>query len=108
MGGGICYSAATGVMVILLCWFGTISLMLALVPSVAILPILLYIGMLIGSQAFQETPKAHAPAIILAMVPQIAAWGKIQIDGALGAAGTSAAAVGVDKLSQVGVLYRGL
>ena len=27
----------------------------------AILPILLYIGMLIGSQAFQETPKRHAP-----------------------------------------------
>ena len=45
-------------MVILLCWFGTISLMLALIPSVAILPILLYIGMLIGSQAFQETPQA--------------------------------------------------
>jgi AGZA family xanthine/uracil permease-like MFS transporter len=108
MGGRIGYSAATGILVIVLSWFGIIAVMMALIPVVAILPILLYIGMLIGSQAFQETPKAHAPAIILAMVPQIAAWGKIQIDGALGAAGTSAAAVGVDKLSQVGVLYRGL
>ena len=53
----------------------------------AILPILLYIGMLIGAQAFQETPRRHAPAIILALVPQIAAWGKTQIDGALHAAG---------------------
>src|SRR6187401_2941367 len=58
MGGRIGYSAAAGVMVIILCWFGTISVMLALIPSVAILPILLYIAMLIGSQAFQETPKA--------------------------------------------------
>ena len=41
-------------------------------------------------------------------MPTIAAWGKIQIDGALGAAGTSAAAIGMDKLAQVGVLYRGL
>jgi adenine/guanine/hypoxanthine permease len=57
--------------------FGRIS---ALIPVVAILPILLYIGMLIGSQAFQETPKTHAPAIILAMTPQIAAWGKTMID----------------------------
>ena len=79
--------------------------MSSLIPVVAILPILLYIGMLIGSQAFQETPKAHAPAIILAMVPQIAAWGKTMIDGALGAAGTNAAAVGLDKLGSVGVLY---
>ena len=75
MGGRIGYSAATGIMVILLCWFGTISLMLALIPSVAILPILLYIGMLIGSQAFQETPRRHAPAIVLSLVPHLANWG---------------------------------
>ncbi len=65
MGGRIGYSAATGVMVIVLCWFGIISLMLALIPVVAISPILLYIGMLIGAQAFQTTPTAHAPAIVL-------------------------------------------
>ena len=75
---------------------------------VAISPILLYIGMLIGAQAFQETPKSHAPAIVLALVPHVAAWGKLQIDNALGAAGTNAAAVGLDKLAQVGILYEGL
>ena len=108
MGGRIGYSAATGLLVIVLTWLGVIALMLTLIPVVAILPILLYIGMLIGSQAFQETPKSHAPAIVLALVPQIAAWGKTQIDNALGAAGTSAAAVGFDKLAQGGVLYHGL
>jgi AGZA family xanthine/uracil permease-like MFS transporter len=108
MGGRIGYSAATGIMVILLSWLGIVAVMMALIPVVAILPILLYIGMLIGSQAFQETPKSHAPAIVLAMVPQIAAWGKIQIDGALAAAGTNAGAVGLAKLEGVGVLYHGL
>ncbi|MBN8907817.1 MAG: hypothetical protein J0H99_14545, partial [Rhodospirillales bacterium] len=88
--------------------FGVIALMSALIPVVAILPILLYIGMLIGSQAFQESPHRHAPAIVLAMLPQIAAWGKTQIDSALGAAGTSAQAIGLAKLAQVGVLYQGL
>src|SRR3979409_1382261 len=94
MGGRIGYSAATGIMILILSWFGVIALFLALVPVVAISPILLYIGMLIGAQAFQETPKAHAPAIGFALVPNLAAWGKLQIDSALGAAGTSAAAVG--------------
>ena len=42
------------------------------------------------------------------MIPQIAAWGKTMIDGALGAAGTNAAAVGFDKLGNVGILYHGL
>jgi AGZA family xanthine/uracil permease-like MFS transporter len=108
MGGRIGYSAATGVMVIVLSWFGIIAVMSSLIPLVAISPILLYIGMLIGAQAFQETPKHHAPAIVLAVIPNIAAWGKLLIDGALGAAGTNAAAVGFDKLGQVGVLYHGL
>jgi AGZA family xanthine/uracil permease-like MFS transporter len=108
MGGRIGYSAATGCLVIVLSWFGVIALMMALIPVVAIAPILLYIGMLIGAQAFQETPKSHAPAIVLGLVPHLAAWGKLQIDGALTAAGTNAAAVGFDKLGQVGVLYHGL
>ena len=108
MGGRIGYSAATGIMVILLSWLGVISVMVSLVPVVAISPILLYIAMLIGAQSFQETPKSHAPAIILALIPHLAAWGKLQIDGALHAAGTSVAAVGLDKLGQVGVLYQGL
>src|SRR6266496_322497 len=108
MGGRIGYSAATGVMVIILSWFGIIALLLSLVPVVAISPILLYIGMLIGAQAFQETPKSHAPAIVLALVPHLAAWCKTLMDGALTAAGTSAAAIGFDKLGQVGVLYHGL
>src|SRR6266436_1581967 len=108
MGGRIGYSAATGFMVIILSWFGIISVLLALVPVVAISPILLYIGMLIGAQAFQTTPAKHAPAIVLALTPHLAAWCKTLLDGALGAAGTSAAAVGFDKLGQVGVLYHGL
>ncbi|MEP7307345.1 MAG: regulator [Acidobacteriota bacterium] len=115
MGGRIGYSAATGVMVILLCWFGTISLMLALIPTVAILPILLYIGMLIGSQAFQETPKSHAPAIVLALVPHLANWGLTQINNSLAAAGTVVATLTpaqmtdlVGKMKDQGVLYDGL
>jgi adenine/guanine/hypoxanthine permease len=108
MGGRIGYSAATGIMVIILSWFGIISLLLALVPIVAISPILLYIGMLIGAQAFQTTPRVHAPAIVLALTPHLAAWAKTLMDGALQVAGTDATKLGFDKLANVGVLYPGL
>ena len=101
MGGRIGYSAVTGIVVLVLTWFGIIAVVSALIPVVAILPILLYIGMLIGSQAFQELPHRHAPAIVLALLPQLAAWGKLQIDTALGPAGTNAATVGTGKLAQV-------
>ena len=108
MGGRIGYSAATGVMVIVLSWFGIIAVMLSLIPVVAISPILLYIGMLIGAQAFQETPKQ--PCAGDRAGAGAAPRGLVQdADGRrAGAAGTSAAAVGFDKLGQVGVLYHGL
>jgi AGZA family xanthine/uracil permease-like MFS transporter len=109
MGGRIGYSAATGVVVILFCTFGIISVMSSIIPLVAISPILLYIGMLIGAQAFQECPKSHAPAIILAFTPHLAAWGKLQIDNALAVGGLTAHSPGVtDQLAQSGTLYHGL
>ena len=122
MGGRIGYSAATGIMVVVLSWFGIISVLLALVPVVAISPILLYIGMLIGAQAFQTTPVKHAPAIVLALTPHLAAWAKLQIDTMLGATLSAAQTVGalapdkvgavktaaIASLPQQGVLYHGL
>jgi AGZA family xanthine/uracil permease-like MFS transporter len=122
MGGRIGYSAATGIMVVVLSWFGIISVMLALVPVVAISPILLYIGMLIGAQAFQTTPIKHAPAVVLALTPHLAAWAKLQVDTMLGATVNAAQSVGglaadkvgavkaaaIASLPQQGVLYHGL
>jgi AGZA family xanthine/uracil permease-like MFS transporter len=109
MGGRIGYSVATGVMVIVLCWLGTVSVLLALVPVVAILPILLYIGMLMGSQAFSESPHRHAPAIVVAIVPHLAAWAAGLIKGALGAAGVAAVSAELaGKMAAEGVLYHGL
>lgn len=108
VGGRIGYSLATGVVIALVCFLGLAALLLAVVPLVAILPILLYIGLIIGAQAFEATPARHAPAVILALLPNIANWCQSQIDGALGAAGTSAQAVGMDKLAANGVIYHGM
>jgi AGZA family xanthine/uracil permease-like MFS transporter len=108
VGGRIGYSLATGFVIAAVCFLGITALLLAVVPLVAILPILLYIGLVIGAQAFEATPPRHAPAVILALLPNIASWCQNQIDGALNAAGTSAAAVGYDKLAGNGVIYRGM
>src|SRR5580698_5376930 len=110
MGGRIGYSAATGIMVIILSWFGVIALISALIPLVAISPILLYIGMLIGAQAFQETPRRHAPAVVIALFPSLAAWGKLQIDNSLSAISGIHLVTPemIGKMQQVGIMYHGL
>jgi AGZA family xanthine/uracil permease-like MFS transporter len=107
-GGRIAYSLATGIAIFLLCTFGLFPLLAALLPVPAIVPVLLYIGLVIGAQAFRAVPKAHYAAIVLAIVPNAAAWATGLIDNALAAAGTTASSVGADALTQAGVIYGGL
>ena len=53
MGGRIGYSVLTGFTTLLLAWIGLLPLLLSIIPIESLLPILLYIGLLIG---------AHIPA----------------------------------------------
>jgi len=108
VGGRVGYSLATGIVISLVCFMGLTALLLAVVPLVSILPILLYIGLVIGAQAFEATPARHAPAVILALLPNVAEWAHSQVDGALAAAGTSAEKVGYGALASHGVVYHGM
>ncbi len=108
VGGRSGYSLATGILVLVVTLLGLIPVLLSIIPLVAILPILLYIGALIGAQAFQATPRSHAPAVVLALVPHFAQWAQGQVDGALTAAGLSVSQVNMAALEANGVLYNGL
>ena len=83
------------------------SLLGALLPLPAIVPILLYIGLLIGAQAFQEVPKAHAVAVVFAIIPNIAAWASGLMTNAVLAAGSTPAQVGAEGFAGAGLVYEG-
>lgn len=108
MGAGMGYAAASGIGILLVTLLGVVSLFQTIIPLVAILPILLYIGMVMGAQAFQAVPATHAPAVVLALLPWLATWGKGLVDNALAAAGTNAATVGTAVLANNNILYPGL
>ncbi len=90
------------------CFVGLFGVLDALLPVPAIVPILLYIGLLIGAQAFQAVPRLHAVAVVAAILPNLAQWAHGLIDNALNAAGTSAAEVAMEALNGAGVVYEGL
>ena len=102
------YSAANGVVMVLLCSTGLVGLTLAVIPKEAALPILLWVGLIIAAQAFQAFPRRYAPAIAAGFVPHVAAWGLTYVRGALQAAGTTPDAVGAEALAGAGVEYQGL
>ena len=107
-GGRTNYSLASGVMIGVLCFVGLFGVLDALLPVPAIVPILLYIGLLIGAQAFQAVPRLHAVAVVAAILPNLAQWASGLVDNSLAAAGTSANEVGMDALNGAGVVYEGL
>jgi AGZA family xanthine/uracil permease-like MFS transporter len=107
-GGRTSYSLASGVFIALMCFLGMFSLLGALLPLPAIVPILLYIGLLIGAQAFQETPKAHAVAVVFALIPNIASWASGLMTNAVLAAGSTPEKVGEKGFADNGLVYHGM
>jgi AGZA family xanthine/uracil permease-like MFS transporter len=108
VGSRVGYSWVTGVIMFVLGVFGLLGILSALIPVESILPILIYIGLLITSQAFNASPKRHAPAVAIAIIPWIADYIKTQVDNTMSAAGTNAATLGLDALSGAGVSYSGI
>lgn len=100
MGAGAGYSVANGLVIGLLCFFGLVGWVSALIPVEAGAAILLWIGITIAAQAFEATPRQHAPAVIVGFLPALAAWGLLMLENALRAAGSNIEVVGLQALSQ--------
>jgi len=99
MGAGAGYSIVNGGVITLLTFFGLMGFVSALIPVEAGAAILLWIGIIIVAQAFQTTPKEHAPAVVIGFLPALAAWGLQILEEGLQCAGTSIGATGLDVLS---------
>jgi len=84
------YSILNGVFVTLVCVTGTLAAVAWAVPIDAGMAIVLWIGIVIGAQAFQATKPEHAAAVIVGLLPGLGAWGVLLAKNGLRAAGFGA------------------
>lgn len=89
MGARVSYSAINGVIICVLCFTGTATWILQIVPLEATLGILIWIGVVMMAQAFQETPKSHALAVAMGLIPALGAWAYLLIDTTLNTIGST-------------------
>ena len=68
------YSILNGVFFTLVFLFGLGPFISKLIPIEAGAAIVMYIGIIITAQAFQATPREHAPAVAIALFPAVAAY----------------------------------
>jgi len=100
------YSLLNGLVIVALCVTGTVGWIFHAIPLEAGMGILLWVGMIITAQAFQETPKAHALAVALGLFPAIAAWGLMLLEQGLNAVGSSL--LRLSQQPQSGIVLHGL
>jgi AGZA family xanthine/uracil permease-like MFS transporter len=84
------YSVLNGAFVTAVALSGTLSWIVWAVPIDAGLAIVIWIGVIISAQAFQAVPREHAPAVVMGLLPGIAAWGVLMAKAGLRAAGVGA------------------
>jgi AGZA family xanthine/uracil permease-like MFS transporter len=84
------YSVLNGAFMTGVCLTGTLAAISWAVPIDAGMAIVLWIGIVIAAQAFQATPRRHAPAVVVGLLPGIAAWGTLMAKNGLRAAGVGA------------------
>ena len=85
------YSVLNGVFVTIVALTGTLGLIVWAVPVDAGLAIVIWIGVVITAQATQTVPKAHHPAVVVGLLPGVAAWGALMAKGGMRAAGVDGA-----------------
>ena len=90
MGARAGYSVLNGIFATVVCLTGTLAHIAWAVPVDAGMAIVLWIGLVITAQAFQATPREHAPAVVVGLLPGVAAWGALMAKAGLRAAGLGA------------------
>ncbi len=83
------YSVLNAVFFAFVALSGVTYLISALVPIEAGMAIVLWIGIVMTAQAFEATPRSHAPAVAVGLFPAIAGWGALILTQTLGAAGAA-------------------
>src|SRR5205823_4058164 len=77
------YSTLNGLFFTVVCLGGVLGYIAHAVPIDAGMAIVLWIGIVIAAQAFQVTPREHAPAVVVGLLPGVAAWVSILMQSTL-------------------------
>jgi AGZA family xanthine/uracil permease-like MFS transporter len=88
-GARIGYSILNGLTVLLICVTGLISPILHFVPLEVVAIVIVWFGLVMIAQAFQEVPKSHCIAVAFGLLPMLASWALQLVDLALRKGGSS-------------------
>ncbi len=88
------YSVLNAAAYAVLCFGGLMGIVVNVIPYNAVMPILVFVGIISAAQAVKASSSRHLPAVFLSLIPIVAQYLTTAIDAALQIAGTSVEQVG--------------
>lgn len=101
------YSMLNAALFTVLCLTGSIAFVSWVVPVEAGMAIVLWIGIIMAAQAFEATPREHAPAVVIGLLPGLGAWGVLMAKDGLRAGGAAFNHATEEKMAAAGNFISG-
>lgn len=79
------YTLATAVFIGVGASAGVVGFLISSLPESVLVPVLVFVGLELSTQAFRETDRAHLPAIVIAFIPAMADLALIHWSSLMGA-----------------------
>ncbi len=96
------YSIMNAALFTVLCLTGSLAFIAWLVPIEAGMAIVLWIGIIMAAQSFEATPRHHAPAVVIGLLPGLGAWGVLMAKDGLRAGHATFSPELVTKMTEAG------
>ena len=87
MGARAGYSVLNAIFCTIICLTGTVAVIAWAVPIEAVMAVVVWIALVITAQSFQVTPRVQFPAVVVGLLPGIAAWGVLMAEAGMRAGG---------------------
>lgn len=95
IGAGAGYSLLHGITYVAITLTGAVGILTAIIPYQAVMPILVYVGLMVSAQAVTETKKKYTSVVFFGLLPLIAQYVETAASAGVQAAGQTMESIGV-------------
>lgn len=93
---------------LLICMTGLTGVLMALIPTEAVMVLLIFVGLSVTANTFQELDKKYTNVVLLSLIPILFQYIQTLISSAVQAAGTTVADIGASKFAEFSVPITGI
>ena len=102
------FSLANAGAYLLICMTGLTGVLMALIPTEAVMVLLIFVGFSVTASTFQELDRKYTNVVLLSLIPILFQYIQTLISSTAQAAGTTVAEIGAAKFAEFSVQIKGI